>query len=708
MTSLNHNNILETRGSRRALRKWVSLALGITLSTSALFAIYLIKPTDITTHDQGTILLDRNSIPIRIVLDRAEQDYRPVELKDISPWAQAAIVSVEDQRFHRHPGIDPLAILRASGQNLLARRRISGASTLSTQVIRLREPRPRNWRTKWIEAIKALRLERAQDKAAILEAHLNLAPFGGNLTGIEAAARWYFDKAAADLNLAEAAMLAGLPQSPSRLRPDRNPEDARKRMQHVLERMQKDGLILEEQFQSAIRAPLDLHAGSRPFVAPHFADLVLQQTTRKGTLQTTLDISLQHAIESIAAQHEKGLRERNANRIAIVVMQVSDGAILSLTGSFNYFDTGNSGMVNAALARRSPGSALKPLIYALAIDQGSMTPATMLDDRPAGYRDINPANFDGQFRGNVTLRDALIQSLNIPAMKTVEHLGTQRVIDHLRTFGLGTLTGSAERYGTGIAIGGAEVRLLDLVAAYATLARGGVYLPPRFLCSAPQAPPRRVLSTEAAYIITDMLGGQERSHDLFGHIADARLPRAAWKTGTSSAYRDAWTLAWTPGYVIGVWIGNTDGSPTKQCTGANAAAPVAADILRHLHPVAQQAWFDQPQGIRTVSQPDGSRDLQIAGVTTTADRRKTPDAIRITTPADGTRLSIPHTAPTPPSIPLQAESGHPLLFWFANGIPLGQTAPQEPLYWPLRAGTHNITCTTPCGQQSSITLIVDG
>ena len=683
------------------------LALTVILCIVTTVTIVLVDPPDIATYDQGTTLLDRNGVPIRVALDRMEQDNRPVDLQDISPWVQAAIISVEDQRFLRHPGIDPLAIIRAIGQNLRSRRRISGASTLSTQVIRLREPRPRNWRTKGIEAVKALQLERIYDKSAILKTHLNLAPFGGNLNGIEAAARWYFDKSAADLNLAEAALLAGLPQSPSRLRPDRNPDNARKRMQHVLERMRKDEVIDEQQYKAAIRAPLHIQSGWRPFIAPHFADLVLQQTARTGTLTTTLDASLQHVIENIATQHKRTLLDTEADRIAIVVMHVHDGAILSLIGSHDYFDTTNSGMVNAALAKRSPGSSLKPLIYALAIDQGSMTPATMLDDSPAGYRDINPTNFDGQFRGNVTLRDALILSLNMPALKTVEQLGTQRVIDHLRSFGLGTIDRSAEHYGTGLAIGGAEVRLLDLVAAYAALARGGTYLPPQFLHDAPLAPSRRVLSPEAAYIVTDILGGTERSNDLFGHIADARLPRAAWKTGTSSAYRDAWTVAWTPEHVIGVWVGNTDGRPTKQCTGATAAAPVVADILRHLYPSGNQAWFEQPQGIRTVSKPDGSRDLQIFGVTTSQARRTALNEIRITSPADGTQYRIPSRSSKPTTIPLQAESTQETLYWFANGVPLGQTTSQEPLHWSLTPGTHYITCSTPCGQQSSITLIVD-
>ncbi len=687
--------------------KLATLTLVIPLSIIATVAIQRLQAPDITSYEQGTTLLDRNDVPLRIMLDRKEQDKRPVDLQDISPWVQAAIVSVEDQRFLRHPGIDPLAIIRAIGQNLRSRRRISGASTISTQVIRLSEPRPRTWRTKAIETIKALQLERDHDKIAILEAHLNLAPFGGNLIGIEAAARWYFDKSAADLTLTEAALLAGLPQSPTRLRPDRNLENARTRMHHVLERMKIDGIIDAQQHQAATHAPLQVQTGARPFAAPHFTDMVMQQTSRTGKIRTTLDAPLQYAIQNIAAQHESTLRSQKADRIAIVILQVKDSAVLSLLGSYDYFDSETQGMVNASRSRRSPGSALKPLIYALAIDQGSVTPATMLDDRPAGYRDINPANFDGHFRGNVSLRDALILSLNIPALKMVEHIGVQRVIDNLQAFGLHTIEQSADHYGTGIAIGGAEVRLLDLVAAYAAIARGGTYLPPRLLADTTQPSPRPILSEEAAYIVTDIMGGTERSYDLFGHIADATLPRAAWKTGTSSAYRDAWTVAWTPDHVIGVWIGNTDGSPTQQRTGANAAAPVVADILRQLYPQGKQGWFTKPDGIRVVDLPDGGRDLHIAGISSSTQQRKATDPVRITQPADGTRYRMSPNNVTGSSIPLKAESTKDTLYWFANGTPLGTTRPEQTIHWQLRPGTHTITCSTACGQESSITLIVE-
>ncbi len=685
---------------------YLATLLALSITTALLFRH--LPPPDLTPKDQGAVLLDRNGLPLRIVLDRSDQDQRHVHLSDISPWIHDAIVAVEDQRFHRHIGIDPLAILRATSQNLRFRRRISGASTLSTQVVRLSEPRRRTLITKVIEAIKALQLERKHPKTVILTTHLNKAPFGGNLVGVEAASRWYFDKSAADLTLAEAALLAGLPQSPSRLRPDRHLEAARNRMTHVLDRMRQENMITPQQHENALTTPLSIQtAARRPFLAPHFADFVVQHTSERGTIQTTLDAGLQRRIENMVQQHHGQIRNNNADNIAVIVQHVHDGAIRAMIGSPGYFSP-DAGMVNAALARRSPGSALKPFLYALAIDQGAMTPATLLDDRPAGYRDIDPANFDGTFRGNVTVRDALILSLNIPAMKTLESLGIQSTIDFLQTLGLTSIDKSAAHYGTGLAIGGAEVRLLDIVNAYACIARNGLFLPPQFIAGRTPEP-RRVLSAETAYIISDILGGTERSIDLFGHIADANLPRAAWKTGTSSAYRDAWTIAWTPDYVVGIWIGNSNGSATRSLTGATAAAPLAGNILRALYPSGGSPWFARPSQLREVPLPDGSYDHHIAGVTPIqqSTRAETNKPIRITAPADGSAYRIPHNIPGKSTLTLQAQSqGN--LHWFANGRPIGTTHGNQPLLWPLQPGTWNLTAAAPHGNQASITITVDG
>jgi len=546
-------------------------------------------------------------------------------------------------------------------------------------------------------------------KEDILVQHINRAPFGGNLTGIEAAARLYFDKSAADLTLAEAALLMGVPQSPARLRPDRRPAAARERMRYVLERMEHDGYITAAQRTAAERQPLDAQRGRRPFLAPHFCDLVLQRHRQAGTCQTTLDADIQHAVERIVARHHPGLHQQAVNGIAVVVLDVETGGVRALLGSPDYEDRQHAGMVNAATALRSPGSALKPFIYAMALEQGLITPGTRLDDRPLVYRDIRPENFDGTFQGEISAREALILSLNMPALRLTEQAGVQTVVDTLRALGFTTLTRPADHYGVGLALGSADVRLLELVNAYACLAREGRYLPYRLLESDDaQAPPRTVFSPETAYMLADMLGGRERSMAIFGHVADAELPRIAWKTGTSSGFRDVWTVAWNPDYVVGVWIGNPDGSPTPGLTGADAAAPIAGDIFRALSDSHSQRWFAKPAGLRERTLADGTRDWFVPGISLAA-APPPPDrqALAIIEPADGTTYRLIAQSPHEQSIGLRARtvSTQPL-HWFANGRHIGATSADATLTWTLQKGTWAIACCAPDGSRDMIKLTV--
>lgn len=686
--------------------------VGVTLAlfTAALCAVLLFDTTPLDDFGAGTVLLDRHGVPLRVRLGSDEQDCRPVDGDRISPWAKRALIAAEDQRFARHPGVDPLALARALVQNLWHRKRISGASTISTQVVRLAEPRPRTLRTKLIEAGKALRMEWSLSKEEILVQHINRAPFGSNLTGIEAAARLYFDKSAADLTLAESALLMGVPQSPARLRPDRRPEAARERMLYVLERMERDGYITSAQRITAMRQPLDAQRGRRPFLAPHFCDLVLQRHRQPGTRQTTLDADIQHAVERIVERHRPKLQQQAVHGTAVVVLDVKTGGVRALLGSPDYDDLNHAGMVNVATSLRSPGSALKPFIYAMALEQGMITPGSRLDDRPLVYRDIRPENFDGTFQGEISAREALILSLNMPALRLTEQTGLQVVVDTLRALGFSTLTRPADQYGVGIALGSADVRLLELANAYACLAREGRYMPYRLLESPDTpAPPRTVFSPETAYMVADMLGGRERSMAIFGHVADAELPRIAWKTGTSSGFRDAWTVAWNPDHVVGVWVGNPDGSPTPGFTGADAAAPIAGDIFRALCGKQEAGkWFDRPAGLQERLLADGTSDWHVPGISRTAEApAPVRHALAIIEPANGTVYRLMERSPHEQSIALRARTvATQPLHWFANGRHIGATASCTPLTWTLAKGTWTIACCAPDGTRDTIALTV--
>ncbi|HAL91470.1 MAG TPA: penicillin-binding protein 1C [Verrucomicrobia bacterium] len=697
--------------------------------------------------DTSAVLTDRNGEPLRVKLAAGGFDCRPGYKPSPDHWIAKALVAAEDRRFWSHPGVDVLAIARALGQNLFFGRRISGASTISTQVIRLAEPRRRTLVTKAIEAFRALQMERRHGKREILGQYLDRAPFGGNIVGIEAAARRYFGKGAAQLSLAEAALLAGVPQSPSRLRPDRHPDRAKKRQAYVLERMEACGFITAPERAEALAQPLEARPGKYPFRAPHFCDLVgvPARAAADSSVRTTLDGDLQRLAEGILRRHlEGGLSDGGA----VVVLEVKTGAVRALVGSPDYAARG-AGQVNGAAAPRAAGSTLKPFAYALALDRGLVTPETVIPDVPMRFRDLDPRNFSLDYRGLVTVRDALVASLNLPAIEIERRAGQERFWATLRELGLATIDQPPEHYGLGLVLGNAEVRLLDLANAYACLARGGGWAPARFVESGKPPPTKPVFSPEACWLVSDMLSGEERAMDTTGHAADVRLPPMAWKTGTSAGLRDAWTVAWNPEYVIGVWVGNPDGSPSDELVGRKAATPIAWDLFRRLYPDNQGPWFARPAGVeeRTacsvsgcapgphcehrvagwaiakVSRHEvcpvhrgGPEDAWPAPVASFLARRAAPapeepaEAVRILAPARGSAFRwMPDLDVDAQRLALEAASDRAgeAIHWFVDDRLVGKSRPGEKLFWPLERGTHQIVCSTARGLSDRVEIAVE-
>ena len=695
----------------------------------------------------SVVLADRTGEPLRVRLGAGGLDCRPGYEPAPEHWIARAMVAAEDRRFWSHPGVDVLAIARAAGQNLFFGRRISGASTLSTQVIRMMHPRDRTAGAKLVEAFRALQLERRHGKREILAFYLDRAPFGGNVVGIEAAARRYFGKGAAQLSLAEAALLAGVPQSPSRGRPDRHPERAKRRQAYVLERMEACGFITARERAEAGAQPLDTRLGKYPFRAPHFCDLVgvPARAGRDATVRTTLDADLQRLAEGVLRRRLAG---RPADGGAVVVLEVKTGAVRALVGSPDYADR-RAGQVNGAIAPRAAGSTLKPFAYALALDRGLVTPATRLADAPARFRDFDPRNFSPDFRGSVSVRDALVLSLNLPAIDIERRAGQARFHALLRELGLATISKPADHYGLGLVLGNAEVRLLDLANAYACLARGGGWAPVRFVESAAPPATRPVFSPEACWLVSDMLAGEERAMDTTGHAADVRLPPMAWKTGTSAGLRDAWTVAWNPEYVVGVWVGNSDGSSADELVGRKTATPIAWDLFRRLYPDNDGPWFARPAGVveRTVCAASGCApgphcahriaDWSIAqvsrrepcmvhrtgaeavwpaAVASLPDRRaeskpaEPAEAVCIRTPARGSVFRrMPEFGADAQRLALDAASDcvGETLHWFVDDRPVGKSRAGEPLFWPLERGTHQIVCCTARGPSDRVEIAVE-
>jgi len=495
------------------------------------------------------------------------------------------------------------------GQLVWHRRVISGGSTITQQLIKLAEPRPRTLRTKLIEAVQAMRLEQVWDKQRILTEYFNRLEYGSFNRGAAAAARCYFAKPLPDLSPAECALLAALPQAPSRLNPYAHYDRTHKRQQWILKQMQAAGWLTESELQRTLKEPADLAKPQRVFEAPHFVDLLLTQNSDCGfpppSVRTTLELDLNHLAEQTLRARLSTLQPQHVSDGAVVVLDNQSGDVLALVGSDNYFSAA-AGQVNGAWAPRSPGSALKPFTYLLALERGA-TPATIVADVPTEFATATglfaPVNYNRHCYGPMPYRLALANSLNISAVNVLASVGGPQPLQQLlQQCGLSTLNRAPEQYGLGLTIGNAEVRLLELANAYASLARLGEYRPYRLLPSSrndlPPRRPSRIADAGAAYLITDMLADNDARTLAFGAESSLRFDfPVACKTGTSSDFRDNWAFGYTPEFTVGVWIGNADSSPMQNVSGVTGAAPILHDLLEHLHQRYGTTWYSQPTNV---------------------------------------------------------------------------------------------------------------
>jgi penicillin-binding protein 1C len=592
--------------SRRGAPKvaWGAVACGLLLLAGWLALRWVPLPPALFTEQLPELeLLDRAGRTLRSVRPDNQPFRRAVEYGEIPPALIQATLAAEDRRFWRHPGVDWRATLRAAWQAAHHGRVLSGGSTITQQLIKLAEPRPRTLRTKVIEAAQALRLEQLWNKQQILAAYLNRLDYGNLNRGCAAAARFYFGKPLRDLSPAECALLAGLPQAPSRLNPQAHFDRARKRQQWILGQMRLAGWLSEEEFRRAWGEPVRLAASGRSFEAPHFVDLVLAKEAgaRPAPVHTTLDLELNRVAEAALRRHLSRLREQRVSNGAIAVLENRTGDVLALVGSENYFAP-VAGQVSGAWAPRSPGSSLKPFTYLLAFERGA-TPASVVADVPTEFATatgvFSPVNYNRHCYGPMRYRLALANSLNIPAVKVLASVGGPEPLQRLlRQCGLSTLNDPPEHYGLGLTIGNAEVRLLELANAYACLARLGEYKPYRLVRTDCGASPNRVADPAAAYLIADILSDNQARTLAFGAESPLRFGfPVACKTGTSSDFRDNWAFGYTPEFTVGVWVGNFDGSPMQHISGVTGAAPVLHELMEHLHQRYGTTWYAAPTNI---------------------------------------------------------------------------------------------------------------
>lgn len=495
----------------------------------------------------------------------------PVTLEEVSPRYLDALIQYEDRWFWDHPGVNPLSIARAAWQDLTSGRVVSGGSTLTMQVARLLDPHPRTFGGKIRQLWRAMQLEWHLSKREILTLYLNRAPFGGTLQGIGAASWSYLGKPPSQMSYSEAALLAVLPQAPSRLRPDRWPARAQAARDKVLARMLTQGVWSQKVVNEAREEPVWLFPRQMPQLAPLFSRKVLNQS-QAGKVVTTLDASLQRQLEEMALNWKSRLPPRSS--LAMVVVDHTDMKVRAWIGSADISDDSRFGHIDMVSAVRSPGSVLKPFIYGMAMDEGLIHPASLLQDVPRRFSDYRPGNFDSGFHGPVSMSEALVRSLNLPAVQVLEAYGPKQFAGRLRNAGLPLILPAGAEPNLSLILGGAGARLADIVAAYSAFARHGKAGRLRLLPGDPLLE-RPLLSPGSAWVIRRILAGEDSP------LPDTALPAVvplAWKTGTSYGYRDAWAIGINARYVIGIWTGRPDGTPVVGQFGYVSAIPLLNQV----------------------------------------------------------------------------------------------------------------------------------
>lgn len=576
------------------------------------------------------------------------------------------LIAYEDKRFYRHHGVDPIALMRAVAQAARHGEIVSGGSTLTMQVARLLEEGPTgSWHGKLRQARVALALERRLSKVEILELYLARAPYGGNLEGLRAASLAWFAKEPARLTPAQNALLIALPQSPAGRRPDRHPEQAKAARNRVLSRLANSGVLPKDATQAALREPLPNTRRNFPKFAPHLADRLRRESPDALHIQTSIDAALQAKTEVLAANAARSYPDLTA---ALIVADHNSGEVRAYVGSAGYGDA-RLGYVNMAAAVRSPGSTLKPLIYGLAFDQGLAHPETLIEDRPTAFGNYAPQNFDGRFRGTISLRDALMQSLNIPAVALTQAIAPERLMAGLRRAGVAAQLPGPDAPGLAVALGGVGLTLEDLVQLYAGIARGGEGISLSAKIRAKSSNQARILSPESAWHIGNVLAG-------IAPPQGAQRNGLAYKTGTSYGHRDAWAIGFDGQHVVGVWLGRADGTPVPGAFGGALAAPVLFEAFARLKPKLEPLSAPPPATLISSN----------AALPTPLQHFRPRDAV-FAAPAGAPKLAFPPNGAIlaqAPHLVAKVEKGRPPFTWLLNGAAIQRASyeRQAELPWP--------------------------
>jgi penicillin-binding protein 1C len=558
------------------IRSRVVRALAITIVAATAVVAFCPRPSLYGDVSFSSVFSDRNGELLRLTLAGDDRYRLRTSLDDVAATAIDATLLYEDRYFYKHPGFNPAALARATWSTYAQRNRVMGASTITMQLARIRFGLDtRSVGGKLRQIARAVQLERHYSKQQILEAYLNLAPYGGNVEGIGTAALIYFDKPASELSLPEALALAVVPQNPVRRNPVRSNNEqwlaARKRLLDQWQRQHEtspDSAQLID-LPLAVRDPRQL-----PFLAPHFVQRVDNETDRLD-VRTTLDLGLQRVIETQIDNYVNRRQTTGVRNASAILVDTRTMQVLASVGSADFFDDGIEGQVDGTTAKRSPGSTLKPFVYGMAIDDGLIHPASLMKDAPRRFAAYTPENFDRGFMGPVSAQDALVYSRNVPAIELLGRVGHKRFHEFLETGQVSDLA-EADFYGLAMVLGGIELTMEEILRLYAMLANGGTLRNLAYTARQTPGTGPRLLSPEASFLVLDMLRHNERPDGLAISSGDSPV---AWKTGTSYAFRDAWSVGIVGHYALAVWVGNFDGSGNPAFVGRQAAAPLFFSVV---------------------------------------------------------------------------------------------------------------------------------
>ncbi len=705
----------QKRGKRggfwRRLLLWM-LAILVGGAVVAVVLDHLFPPSLARLNDASVTVVDHDGVPLKIFANSIGAWRLPTVVEAVPSTYLALLLAYEDRRFYQHGGIDGQAVLRAIVQNIAAGRVVSGASTLTMQVARLLEPHRRSFPNKLLEMVRALQLEVRYDKRTILGMYLTLAPFGGPVEGVRAAAWTWFGLSPRALSPGEAAVLVALPREPGRLRPDRFPQAAALARSKVLERGVVAGVIDLQTANDAAAEPIPTRMLPFPALAPHLAQALRGRHPGQAVVASSLDGGLQRQLEAVVAREVPTLVDHAG--LAILVVDNQDRRVLGYVGAPQAHEDSRNGWIDMVRAARSPGSALKPFIYGLGFDDRVIHPKTIVADVSTRFGNYAPANFDRAFHGEMTIREALQQSLNVPAVLVLDRVGPARFAERLRA------AGATLHFPRGIvepslplALGGVSISLWDLTTLYVGLARGGEVAPlrvePVIMPGKSQAVPVALLSPTAAAQIRTILEGTPPPSGVVPAEAVSRRSPIALKTGTSYGFRDAWAFGIGHRHTVGVWVGRPDGTPSPDHYGRNTAAPL---LFRVFDVLDEGDGSDGRANAGTIIGQDSGqpgtppallRRIEAGDPAQRPLSLSDPEQLRLVFPTSGIALDRDEdTDGNPTPLAFSASGGRRPLTWLVNGQRIAITETRRDVQWrPESPGFFRVTVIDADGRNAS-------